>query len=110
MQVFVVLSSRDLKYLNLNINLYNTLDLTLINDNISVIYGITNLIKGFGRANIMLPNGAKLHINDALYFRNFIMNLLNFKDIHINGYHIQIMNEYNTKCLNITSINYDKKL
>ena len=58
----------------------------------------------------MLPNGTRFHINDALYYIKSTRNFLNFKDIHINGHHIETMNEGNTKCLYITSIVYGKKL
>ena len=72
------------------------LDLTLINANMSTIFCTANLIEGFERANIMLPNGTRFHINDALYSIKSTRNLLSFKDIHINGYHIETMNEGNT--------------
>ena len=75
------------------------LDLTLTNANVSTAYGI---------ANIMLQNGTRFHINDALYYRKSITNLLNFKDICMDGNHIEIMNEGNIECLYITSI--EKKL
>ena len=58
----------------------------------------------------MLPIGTWFHINDALYSNKSTRNLLSFKDIHINGYHIETMNESNTKCLYITSIISRKKL
>ena len=86
------------------------LNLTLTNVNASTISGIANLIEGFERANKMLPNGTRFHINDALYFSKSIKNLICFKNIRKNGYHIEIMNKSNTKCLYITSIVYDKKL
>ena len=63
------------------------LDLTLINTNVSTISGTTNLIGGLGRENIMLPNGTRLHINDALYSSKSKRNFLSFKDIRRNGYH-----------------------
>ena len=72
------------------------LDLTLTNANVSTISGTTNLIEGFGRVNITLPNGTRFHINDVLYFSKSTRNLLSFKDICINGYHIETMNEGNT--------------
>ena len=58
------------------------LELTLIKDNISTIFGTTNLVEGFEIANITLPNGTRFHINDALYSSKSRRNLLNFKDIH----------------------------
>ena len=85
------------------------LDFTLTNANVSTIASTANLIEGFGIANIMLPNGTRFHINDALYSSKSIRNLLNFKDIHRNGYHIETMNEGNTKYLYITSIVSGKK-
>ena len=72
------------------------LDFTLTNVNMSIIYDTENLIEGSGRANIIPPNGTKFHINDILYFSKFTRNLLNFKDIHINGYHFETMNKGNT--------------
>ena len=51
-----------------------------------------------------------VHINNALYSSKSIRNLLNFKDICKNGYHIETINEGNTQCLYITSIVYGEKL
>ena len=45
-----------------------------------------------------------------MYSSKFIRNLLGFKYIHKNGYHIETMNESNIKCLYITFIVYDKKI
>ena len=59
----------------------------------STISGTSNLIEGSGRANIMLPKGTRFHINDALYSSKSIRNLLCFKDIRINGYHIETLND-----------------
>ena len=58
----------------------------------------------------MLRNGSRFHINDAQYLRNSTRNLLSFKDISRNGYHIETMNEGNIEYLYITSIVYGKKL
>ena len=57
----------------------------------------------------MLPNGTRLHIDDVLYSRKSTRNLLSFKDIRKNGYHIETMHEGNEECLYITSIVYGKK-
>ena len=86
------------------------LDLTLKNANVSTMSSTANLIEGSGRANKMLPNGTRFHINDALYSNKSTRNLLKLKDIRRNGYQIEIMNDGNTKCLYITSIVYGKKL
>ena len=68
------------------------LDLTLTNANVSTISGIENLIEGSERPNIILSNGTRFHINDALYSRKSTRNLLSFKDTCRNGYHIETMN------------------
>ena len=60
------------------------LSLTLTSGNVSTISGTSNLIKGSGRTNIMLPKWTKFHINDALYYSKFTKKLLSFKDIHRN--------------------------
>ena len=86
------------------------LSLTLTSGNVSTISGTSNLIEGFGRSNIMLPKGTRFHINDALYSRKSTRNLLSFKDIRRNGYHIETMNDGNKECLYITFIVYSKKL
>ena len=70
-------------------------DLITTNTSVSTISGISNLIEGSGIANIVLPNGTIFHINDALYSNKSIRKLLSFKDIRINGYHIETMNEGN---------------
>ena len=86
------------------------IDLKLTNANVSTISSTANLIEGPGKANIMLPNGTRFHINDALCYSKSVRNFLSFKDIRRNGYHIETMNECSKKCLYITSIVYGKKL
>ena len=84
--------------------------LKLIKSNVGTIFGTTNLVEGSGRANIMLPNGIRFHINDVLYSRKSRRNLLNFKNICKNGYYIEPMNEGNVEYLYITSFIFGQKL
>ena len=86
------------------------LKLTLIKTNVSTIPSTTNLVEGSGRANITLPNGTRFHINDTLYSSKSRRNLLSFKDIRRNGYHIETMNEDNVEYIYITSIISYQKL
>ena len=86
------------------------IELTLIKTNVSIISSTTNLVEGSGRANIMLPNGIRFHINDVLYCNKSRRNLLSFKYIPRNGYHIETMNEDNIEYLYITCIIYGEKL
>ena len=77
-------------------------NLTLIPFNVQTISGPVDLIKGFGRATIVLPIGAKFQINDALYSNKSNRNLLSFKDIRRNGYHIETMSHNGNEYLIIT--------
>ena len=86
------------------------IELTLIKVNVSTISSTTNLVEGSGRANIILPDKTRFHINDVLYSSKSRRNLLSFKDIHINEYHIETMNEGNVEYLYTTSIIYDQML
>ena len=84
--------------------------MTLIKANVSTISGTTNLVEGSRKENIILSNETRFHINDALYANKSIRNLLNFKYIYRNVYHIETMNEDNVKYLYITSIISSQKL
>ena len=70
--------------------------------NVTTIFGSTNMIEGFGRAIVILPKGTKLIINNAMFSPKSKRNLLSFKDIRENGYHIQSMDEINLEYLGIT--------
>ena len=77
---------------------------TLAQSNVCTISGPVNLIKGSGKATIILLKGTKLQIEDALYSNKSNRNLLGFKDIRRNGYHIETMNHDANEYLLITSI------
>ena len=72
--------------------------------NVNTISGTANLIKGFRRANIMLPSETKLYISNALYSSKSKRNLLSFKDIRCNRYPIETINKSNVEYLRITSV------
>jgi len=77
--------------------------LTLTKANITTISGPINMIKDSGRANILLPNNTKLDIKDVLYSPEFRRNLPSFKDICVNGYHIETIDEDKKEYLYIIS-------
>jgi len=52
------------------------------------ISGSSNLIEGSRRENITLSKGTKFCIDDALYSFKSRINLINFKDISLNAYHV----------------------
>lgn len=59
------------------------INLTIKSANISTIAGIAGLIEGYGQANILLPKGTHLEIQDALYSPSYKRSLLSFKDIRL---------------------------
>ena len=77
--------------------------------NVSTISGTTNIIEGSRRATVLLPRGVRLHIKNAFYSPKSNRNLLSFKDIHLNGYHIETNNEGDIEYLYITRIESNKK-
>ena len=77
--------------------------LTLTKPNVTTISGLTDMIKDFGRANILLLNNTKLGIKDVLYSPKFRRNLPSFKDICANGYHIETIDEDKNEYLYIIS-------
>ncbi|KAL3011450.1 hypothetical protein AAZX31_07G198800 [Glycine max] len=68
---------------------------------VSIISRSTNIIEGFGKANILLLGGTKLHIDNALYSSKS----------HRNLYHIETNNEENDSYIEVFSTltvqNYD---
>ena len=77
--------------------------MTLIKANVTTISGPADMIKSSRKVNIMLPNNIKLSIKDALYSPESRRNLLSFKDICVNGYHIEITDEERKEYLYITA-------
>ncbi|CAN1319935.1 hypothetical protein LINPERPRIM_LOCUS31483 [Linum perenne] len=61
--------------------------------NVSTISGSTNLIEGSGKTNLLLHGETKMHIEDALYSTKSCRNLLSYKDIRRNEYHIETTEE-----------------
>lgn len=61
----------------------------MVKADVTTISGTTKLIEGYGKAQIILPNGIKLVINDALYSSKSRRNLISFKDVRQNGYHLR---------------------
>lgn len=69
--------------------------------NVTTISGNAKIIEGSERATIFLPKGTKIVIEDALFSFKSPRNLLSFKDIHRNGYHVETLNEMNIEYLGI---------
>ena len=83
--------------------------LTLQDAVVHTISGSVKLIEGSGRATIMLPCGTNVDINKGLYSLKSQRNLLSFKDICRNVYHIETTCEGNVEYLNITKISSGEK-
>ena len=83
--------------------------ITLQEANVKTISGSTKIIEGSGRANILLPGGTNLRIDDALFSTKSHRNLLSFKDIRRNGYHVETTNEGDVEYLYLTKSTSNKK-
>ena len=70
-------------------------ELIFIPQKVSTIAGPVQIIEGSGKAHMILPNGTHLFIKDALFSRSSWRNLISFKDIRMNGYHIETVSEGN---------------
>ncbi|GAV84390.1 hypothetical protein CFOL_v3_27834, partial [Cephalotus follicularis] len=70
--------------------------------NVGTISGTSDLIEGSGMVSFVLSNGTQMRITDALYSTKSRRNLLCFKDIRRNGYHIETTNENGKEYLYIT--------
>ncbi|GAV58447.1 hypothetical protein CFOL_v3_01981, partial [Cephalotus follicularis] len=70
--------------------------------NVGIIDGTLDLIEGSGMASFMLSNETQIRITYALYSTKSRRNLLSFKDIRLNGYHIEITNENGKEYIYIT--------
>ena len=78
-------------------------NLIMERSSISTVSGSINLIEGSGRAIVVLRGGTKFIINDALFSTKSKRNLLSFKDIRQNGYHVKTATENNMEYLYIVS-------
>ncbi|GKA51598.1 disease resistance CC-NBS-LRR class family protein [Tanacetum coccineum] len=67
--------------------------------------GSTKLIDGVGKANVVLPNGTQLLIDNALFSLKSKRNLLSFRCIYHNGYDTQSRTIGNKKYLHIINEN-----
>ncbi|KAM1432931.1 hypothetical protein ACFXTO_015417 [Malus domestica] len=74
---------------------------------LTVLSSLSNLIKGYGKARIMLSNGTILTIDEALYSSHSRKTLLSFRDIRDNNYHAKTYVENGVEFLCITFYEYD---
>ena len=82
-------------------NYFSTMTLRKVN--VHTISGPIEMIDGSGNATIMLPNGIILHIENALLSTKIKRNLLSFKNVRRNGYHLETINDNDIDCLYIIS-------
>ena len=83
--------------------------LVMEESNVNTICGSTKLIERYGKTNLLLSGGTKLAINESLFCSKSQRNLLSFKDIRQNGYHIETTTDGKKECLCITAIVRSKK-
>jgi len=78
-------------------------NLGMMKAKVNTILGLIDLIEGFGRASLMLPNGTRFIIDNAFFYTKSRRNLLSFKDIQLNEYYIETVNNNGIKYLYIVS-------
>jgi len=78
-------------------------NVTLRKENVQITSSPVNIIDGYGTATVILPNGTTLYLEDALLSGRSKRNLLSYKDVRRNGYHLETANEQNKEFLCITS-------
>ena len=83
------------------------LNLTMQSANVHTIAGVAGLIEGHGQAYVLMPKGTHLEIKNVLYSPSSKRNLLSFKDIRLNGFHLETGG--NKEFLNIISITKGNK-
>ena len=76
---------------------------TLRKSQVKTLAGPVELIDGFGTASLVLPHGTVLHLEDALLSGRSRRNLLSFRDVRLNGYHIETLLENGIEFLCVTS-------
>ena len=69
---------------------------------VMTIGGHDTVIVDSGQATFTLPNGTKLEIQEALLYPDSTRTLLSFKDIRMNGYHIETHEDNAVESLLIT--------
>ncbi|GAV73355.1 hypothetical protein CFOL_v3_16841, partial [Cephalotus follicularis] len=77
--------------------------------NVGTISGTSDLIEGSRMACFVLSNGTQMRITDSLYSTKSRRNLLSYKDIRLNGYHIGTTNENDKQYLYITNNAFGRK-
>ncbi|GAV90170.1 hypothetical protein CFOL_v3_33579, partial [Cephalotus follicularis] len=70
--------------------------------NVGTISGTSDLIESSRMASFVLSNGTQSRIIDALYSTESRRNLLSFKDIRLDGYHIETTSENDKEYFYIT--------
>lgn len=76
-------------------------------NSLTTISGPSTLVSGL--AQFLLSNGTVLTINEALYCPNSNQNLLSFKNIRKNMFHLETTRENGIEYIYITSTQYDQK-
>nr|GEV66582.1 uncharacterized protein [Tanacetum cinerariifolium] len=77
--------------------------------NVHTISDSAKLIEGSGKAYILLSGGTQFKIDNALFSAMSQRNLLSFKDIRKNGYHIETASKGKVEYLHVTNMIMGKK-
>jgi hypothetical protein len=85
--------------------------LTKKSGNIMTITGSNARIVVTGSSTLVLPMGTQIFVKDALLYPDSKRMLLSFKDIRVNGFHVETEIEHGTEYLLITKFDgYQKRV
>ena len=85
------------------------LNFTPASSTVTTMSGTSNIVRGRGSAQFLLPNGTIIEVTNALYAPRGNRTLLSFKDIRANGYHAETHDENGKEFLCITSNDCGRK-
>jgi transposase InsO family protein len=85
------------------------LNLNMIKTSVNTISGTSSIIESSERASILLPEGTRINIRDALYSSESQRNLLSFKDTRRNDFHVETTCEDGIKNLLLISYKTGQK-
>ena len=77
--------------------------------NLHTIAGTINMIEGSGMTCVSFPKGTKITLYDALYSSKSQRNLLSFRDLRQNGYHVETTNKNNKEYIYLIAYELGKK-
>jgi len=81
------------------------LDASRAPSTIKTLGGATTIARGAGAAQVMLPSGCSIFVENAIYAPKASRNLLSFADLRKNGFHLNTARSSGVECLQLVNQN-----